>query len=606
MKRLSLFLVLLMSSVAMGQQRFTDVVGPVGVKDAVTAVPMNIPYITWGGDAATFHANGGLTTSKGSTYEKMGLNIKLTKGDDFVAQVRDYLGGNPFLRLTFGQLGQASEVLNADPRTKPVVILQLSWSAGDHIVARKHIKNLNDLVQAGKKTKIAVMANGPHVGLVYDVLLAAQTNKDNIELVWTTDLSGEKGPAELFKKDPSIDACCVITPDMIGLTGGLESTGAVGNAEGNVEGSHVIVSTQQMSRAIADVYVVRADWYSKNKPLVEKFVAGYLKSCEDIVAMRKAFNGSKLNPDYKALLTTCQTAFGKDVIPTLEVEGHGLLLDCTFVGLPGQVSFFEDAGNLNGFDPKVKNALDLGTGWGFATNRGTIAKHDLDYNKLASLAGIAYTAPKIQPRIKAESIDVFPDSNLDDRTIFSFTINFEPNESEFSATQYAASFERAIQSASTFGNAVVIVRGHADPTQTLIELIKAGMAKGILQRTGEPGSFKYYMDGKELSFARADKIIQLVKAGAFEGTSVSPTDTMLAAFRLSENRAKKVVDQVSKYALEKNITFDASQIHPVGVGIAEPLIAKPRNGEEARKNMRVEFRLIRVPAEAVKSGDFDY
>ena len=43
-----------------------------------------------------------------------------------------------------------------------------------------------------------------------------------------------------------------------------------------------------------------------------------------------------------------------------------------------------------------------------------------------------------------------------------------------------------------------------------------------------------------------------------------------------------------------------------GVGIAEPFIAKPRSMDEAKQNMRVEFRLIRVSAEVTQESDFDF
>ena len=49
-----------------------------------------------------------------------------------------------------------------------------------------------------------------------------------------------------------------------------------------------------------------------------------------------------------------------------------------------------------------------------------------------------------------------------------------------------------------------------------------------------------------------------------------------------------------------------TQIQPVGVGIREPFIAKPTTPDEAKQNMRVEFRLVRVNAEATKPGDFDF
>ena len=51
-------------------------------------------------------------------------------------------------------------------------------------------------------------------------------------IVWTKDLTGPDGAAEAFRKDSSIDACCVITPDLFGLTGGFDSVGS--GAEGTV------------------------------------------------------------------------------------------------------------------------------------------------------------------------------------------------------------------------------------------------------------------------------------------------------------------------------------------------------------------------------------
>ena len=49
-----------------------------------------------------------------------------------------------------------------------------------------------------------------------------------------------------------------------------------------------------------------------------------------------------------------------------------------------------------------------------------------------------------------------------------------------------------------------------------------------------------------------------------------------------------------------------TQIQPVGAGILEPVIPKPRSMAEAKENMRVEFRIVRVPAEAIKESDFDF
>lgn len=115
-------------------------------------------------------------------------------------------------------------MLGSDPRSKPVVIRQLSWSGGDHIVARQQLKTLNDLRgKDGKKVRIACQQGGPHVGLLYDSLDVAKIPRSEIDIVWVTDLTGPQGAAEAFRNDPTIDACCVITPDMLGLTGGIDS-----------------------------------------------------------------------------------------------------------------------------------------------------------------------------------------------------------------------------------------------------------------------------------------------------------------------------------------------------------------------------------------------
>ena len=122
------------------QELFSEAVGPVRVQEVTAITPLIVPYITWGGEAALFHANGGLTTRPGTIMAEIGMNIKLVPGDNFQQQVRDYLSGkSPFLRGTFRMIAQASEAVGKDVRTKPVIFGQLTWSAGDHFVGRsKH------------------------------------------------------------------------------------------------------------------------------------------------------------------------------------------------------------------------------------------------------------------------------------------------------------------------------------------------------------------------------------------------------------------------------------------------------------------------------------
>ena len=84
---------------AEAQERFSDAVGAVTVREVTAITPLVVPYITWGGEAALFHANGGLTTRPGTLMAELGMNLKLVPGDNFQQQVRDYLAGeSPFLR----------------------------------------------------------------------------------------------------------------------------------------------------------------------------------------------------------------------------------------------------------------------------------------------------------------------------------------------------------------------------------------------------------------------------------------------------------------------------------------------------------------------------
>ena len=257
--------------------------------------------------------------------------------------------------------------------------------------------------------------------MLNDCLRTAQLDWKDITVVWTDDVSGDKGPAALFRKDASIDGCFAISPEMTDLTGGLESTGD--GQDEHLAGAHVVVSTAYMSRSIADVYACRADFYAGNKDWVQKFAAGYLKSCEDLVDAKK-----KAAPAYKAAIHLAQDIWGKD--PALkdtvakEDDVDGLISDSTFVGLPGNITFFTSKGNLTGLP------VQAGPGPGPAGRPGRRSRSrpippasvepDLDYDalrKLGDLNGKAIT----QGRIKAE----FKFDDVKENTIYSFTIGFE-------------------------------------------------------------------------------------------------------------------------------------------------------------------------------------
>jgi ABC-type nitrate/sulfonate/bicarbonate transport system substrate-binding protein/outer membrane protein OmpA-like peptidoglycan-associated protein len=553
---------------------------------------LEVPFILWGGDVATFHANGGLKTQKGTIFDKQGLKLNLVRGDDFDQQVKNYLDGkSPFLRGTMSMLGQASEKVGKDPKAQPVVFLQLTWSAGDHMVGRANLRSLADL--EGKK--IALQEGGPHVGMLDDILRTAKLTWKSIKPVWTKDVSGKNGPAERFRNDTTIDACFVITPEMTSLTGGLDQKGT--GIKGTVEGAHVVVSTATMSRSIADVYACRKDFYDANKEVVHKFAAGYLKACEELVELKK-----KGGEPYKAILKLTQEIFGKDDIQG-EEDADGLISDAAFVGLPGNISFFTEKGNLNNFEAKQSAALDLAVALDNAKDRHPFLKPDLDYAKIKEIGSL--TADPHASTAKIKENVVAPSGK--ENTLFSFDINFDEDQKTFDAEKYGKDFQRAAEQASLYGKALIVVRGHADLTKLLGEFVRAAMRSGLVKREGVPKNYKYFLsNGSPLALTDTAKVLDLIEKENLVGGGADPKASLEVLVTLSRERAEAVRDAVIKYAEAKGIRLDKGQIKAVAVGVREPVVAKPLGEEDAAKNRRVEFRIVKVGKESVTQEDFNY
>jgi hypothetical protein len=589
------------------QESFRSLVGNVKVGEVRNVAQVQTPFIVWGGDVATFYANGGLKTKSGTIFSKQGLNLNLGPGDDFIQQVRDYLSGkSPLLRGTFRMMGMASEVIGSDPRTKGVVLFQLTWSAGDHAVARENIKTIKDL----KGAKVCLQKGGPHEGLLDDLLHDANLSWSDVTVVWAKDLTAtDNSPAAMFRKDKSIDVCFVISPDMLGLTSGLQSVGS--GLEGTLKGARVLASTAERSRSIADVYVVRKDFYDAHRQWCEKFTAGYLKACEELVDKRKQYE-SKGSKSFESLLKMAQSIYGKDVLPTIEEDAYGLILDCAYVGHPGNVKFFTAENNLSGFTAFQKSALDLAGTRGYVGVRAELIPSSLDWGGKAFSGYLTKMGSKKQNRFRAEAVmdeieALNAGGSLDDNTIYEFSINFMPNQQEFSTAQYGIEFQKVVELSSKYGNAVVAVRGHSDPTKILLETIRAGIKKGVLKKTGTRNNYTYYLKGQKLDLNATDRLAAAIKRGEFDGVDgVNPRETMQAALNLSRQRAEAVKRAVIEYAKKQGMEIDESQIQPIGVGITEPIIPKPSNMAEAEKNMRVEFRLVRVKAEVMNESDFDF
>lgn len=515
-----------------------------------------VPIITWGGDIATLHANGNAAaTAADSIFAKLGLNLRLVRQDVFSKQLESYLSGEtPYLRGTLGMINQAADLLRKAPGAEPVIIYQLTWSAGgDALVVKPGIRNAKDL----KGKTIALQAYGPHVDYMTRILADAGLSAKDANIRWTKDLTGSKEtPAEAFYA-PDVDAAFVIIPDALALTSG----GQVGSgAEDSVKGATILLSTKTANRIIADVYAVRADYFAAHRDAVEKFVRGLLLGAEALQKLHK--NKAQAPKDYQLMLSAAAKALLDSEQATEDTEG--MYHDAEFAGFDGNVRFFQD-GNY----PRRMEVLNAEAQAGLAKLglvQGDVQFIKAGWNYALLQAGLSDVGAKQAPRFDESKVAAAVSERqktgaLEKGELFHFEVFFAPNQNSFSADFYQQDFDKVIDLASTYGGAVITVEGHSDPMGYLRKL-----------RDNAP-----------------PLVLGQIKQ---------------SAKNLSLSRAQQVRDGIIQYAAGKGISLDPSQFAVVGHGIAMPKTGicgnepcAPKTEEQWRSNMRVEFRILQIEAE---------
>lgn len=303
---------------------------PVGNVKEQADGKVRVPLITWGGDMTTILANGMSTsTQPGSLLADQGLNYELVLQDSFDKQLEEYISGkSPYLRCTIGMCNQAIDLLDKDPRTKPVVIYQLTWSRGGDSVVATNVMRFREL----KGKTIAIQAYGPHVDFLANLLDRADMVPSDVKLRWMSDLTmSPNSPPEAFR-DGDVDAAFTIIPDAYELTSGRR-TGSGDN--GSVKGARMIISTMFARRVIADVYVVRSDYFNSHRGEVRNFVRGLMAAEQHLHQLME-----NLGPDSKesmAMLAAAGDILLGDGTDQTGVEN--LYLDAEFVDREGNREF---------------------------------------------------------------------------------------------------------------------------------------------------------------------------------------------------------------------------------------------------------------------------
>lgn len=526
-----------------------------GIKGAdlkpVQSGSLKIPTITWGGDVPTVLAD------EEGLFKAEGLSATLFHEDDFAKQVRGVLAGEtPFLRGTFDMINAAAEVFKKNG-TELVVLDQLTWSrGGDALVVRpgadgKEIKSLSDL----KGKKIALQLYGPHMYLLAHVLEQAGLKLSDVNIVWLkqltlpTDATNGKivDARSAFANDSSIDAAFVISPDAGFLTG----------KESPVPDAKVLFSTKTADHVIADVYAVRKDWYDKHKSDAFKFVHALMVAQEhfdvlvnDKVAQKKA---------YGQLLTDAATLLVGSPQGTGDVEG--MIGDADFVGFGGNVAFFTGEGTTRNFNVMKDEIQEAFVGLKLLSGPVSLQNAGWDYAQLAKglknadlnvMPRVTFDAQKAQVQIEKE-VAAETTSWDQEGSLFKFEVYFEPKASKFNPSQYVDAFRKVLKLSQTFGGAIITIEGNTDPTA--LNQAKASGQKPLVMAVEQ------------------------------------------STKNLSMERAQAVRDAYVKFANDKGLKIDSSQLIAVGMGATHPNFAYPHDEGEWRKNMRVVFRVKQVEAE---------
>lgn len=524
---------------------------PVGnVKPGIQTLPL----ITWGGDIATIHGNGDSVISTAeSIFTQNGLNYRLQREDVFSNQVEAYLSGEtPFLRGTLGMLTLASDALNKDPRTKPVVFYQLTWSTGgDALVVKNNIKTARDL----KGKTIAIQAYGPHVDYLLRLLKDAGLSHSDVTLKWLPDLTGtDNSPIAAFY-EPDIDAAFVITPDALALTsGGSTGTGA----EGSVKGAKILLSTKTANRVIADVYAVRSDYYIANKSEIESLTTALIQSQQSLANL--VANRTKNKDAYKKTMVVSAKLLldsGEAVVDT-----EGLYMDCEFVGAEGNSRFFQNLSYPRRFEKIRKETAESLRSMGLITS-GVMSAATTNFKQYLGDNSEENPLKRFdRQQVSAVISKRRQQGSLNEGELFSFEVFFKPNQKSFSSERYQKEFFKVLELASTYGGAVITVEGHSDP----------------------------------MGYLRAKKE---------QSSSLELNRIKQSAKNLSINRASEVRKEIMTFAGLQNVILDKNQFEPIGLGISDPNTGlcgtdpcAPTSEKEWRSNMRVVFRLIQVEAEA--------
>lgn len=250
-----------------------------------SAKQLAVSIVSFHGYAPAIVANGGaLETKAGSTFDKLGLNLKLVIQDNVPAanEILTSKVAQCFWRTSDFWAQEQPNLRNAGFDARAVMVVD-NTQGGDAAISKDpSIKTIEDL--AGKS--VALLQFTPSHGLLLNAIENSSLTGKKKASVKIVPINADEGTAGVRAalESGKVDAAVLWDPD---LALAIKSTGA-----------HVIYSTKQATNLIFDVMVCDKKLLDSadGKVAVQKFVTGWMEGVKQ----------SKANPDLavQALIDT--------------------------------------------------------------------------------------------------------------------------------------------------------------------------------------------------------------------------------------------------------------------------------------------------------------
>jgi NitT/TauT family transport system substrate-binding protein len=409
---------------------------------------IEFPINVWPGWAPIIVANAGLEPNDQSIFaKKYGFYVKLAIVDDPV-KARDLFasGQSHILWGTLDMIALFAPELVKDSRTVPVVCQQIDWSAGgDGVVARREIRNINDLrMRDGKRKKVVLAQNSPSHYLIMSLLIDAGIDPGDLDFKWAADAPSA---AKIFVQDESFDAFVGWSPDIYMVTEKLK-------------GTRLVVTTSTANHLIADVWAVRNDFYRDHPREVAGLVQGIFEGI-DLVRKDPANAARALAMAFKLPEADCKNMIGKDGGIT---EG-----DAHLTNYRENSKLFLDPFNPANFEVVWNSASTIYKSLG--TISATVPPNTVKASSV--LAGMSELYKDVrdlsQPTFRPDALTkLSAEAGTGQILTKAVMISFEPNKTVLNPeydNSIPATLEEIGKLAGRFGNAYIIIEGNTDASR---------------------------------------------------------------------------------------------------------------------------------------------